>query len=114
MSWNESWNEFLFERKDYNQVIYKVVYHLHISKKIGGNKTQVVNDIRKIPNVTTVFRNEKGFEDENAVKAPYSVKFALKKGDNPDIFVKKTLRPAIKKLQGVGIQGSEGLEQVEL
>lgn len=112
--WEENWKEFLYENKDYNQVVFRIVYHLRISKKIGGNKTQVLNDIRRIPKVTTVFRIKKGYEDEKVVLAPYAIKFALKKGENPDIFVRKTLKPSIKRIEGVGIQGSEGLEKVRL
>lgn len=115
MTWYNNWNEYLLtENKEYNQVIYKIIYDLVISKQIGGNKTQTLNDIRKIPEVTTVFRMEKGYEDDEQLMAPYSIKFALKRGENPDIFLRKILRPSLKRIKGLSIQGSKGLEKVGL
>lgn len=111
--WVKSWNDFLLQEKvGYNQVVYAITYKLKISKVTGGNKTQTLNDIRKIPNVTTVFREEKGFEDKDVVMAPYSIKFALERGQSPDMFVRRILAPQLRQIPGLGIQGSMGIEKI--
>ncbi len=99
-------NQLTLSEQENLQSIYKTSAKLRINKARGGDMTQLLNEVRGIEGVTTV--NHKADYSRNTETFDFVVfemKFELVGRDtNPIIYLKKTLIPGIRDIQGVDIQ----------
>lgn len=111
--WLEEWVKVVVENANYNQALYNSTWELRIDKKIGGDKTQTLNDIRSIPHVTTIYRASEGTEDTQTAYADYNIKFVIKKAESADYYVKHILRPGLKAIPGLVVLSYKGTERIK-
>ena len=109
----DRWNKFLSESREYDQSLYKSDWTLKILKRVGGDKTQTLAEIRAIPNVTTVFKSSEGFENLEYFESTFDIKFVLKTRDSPDLYIKQVLRKDLKEIPGLQIISYGGHERIK-
>ena len=101
------WFDFLFETQDdsYQQRLYKVPIRLKVRKLIGGNKSETEDDIRAVPDVTSLSLPRDRKSDSENWYMTYDIKFDLPnnmKGKEAE-FVRQNLIPGITEIPGVEI-----------
>ena len=88
------------------QTIYKIAAKLRINKARGGDMTQLLNEVRGIKGVTTVnHKADYARETDTFDFVIFEIKYELMGADaNPIVYMKKTLVPGIRDIQGIDIQ----------
>lgn len=88
------------------QTIYKIAAKLRINKARGGDMTQLLNEVRGIKGVTTVnHKADYARETDTFDFVIFEIKYELMGTDaNPIVYMKKTLVPGIRDIQGIDIQ----------
>ncbi len=88
------------------QSIYKIAAKLRINKTRGGDMTQLLNEVRGIEGVTTVnHKADYARDTETFDFVIFEMKYELMGKDaNPINYMKKTLIPGIRAIQGIDIQ----------
>jgi len=96
----------ILSEQENTQSIYKTAAKLRINKARGADITQIINEVRGIEGVTTAKH-----EAEYARKTDtfdfviFEIKYELMGADaNPVSYMKNTLVPSLRKIQGVDIQ----------
>jgi hypothetical protein len=98
--------QFVLSEQDNIQSIYKTVTKLRINNARGGDITQLINEVRGIEGVTTVkHKADYARKTDTFNFIILEIKYELMGSDaNPISYIKKTLVPSIRKIQGVDIQ----------
>ena len=88
------------------QTIYKTSTKLRINNARSGDITQLINEVRGIEGVTTVnHRAEYARKTDTFNFVIFDIKYELMGADaNPVTYVKNTLVPSLRQIQGVDIQ----------
>ena len=88
------------------QSIYKTAAKLRINNARTGDITQLINEVRGIEGVTTVKHNaEYARKTDTFDFVIFEIKYELMGADaNPVSYMKNTLVPSLRKIQGVDIQ----------
>tara|TARA_R110000796_G_C14261355_1_gene399995 strand:- start:100 stop:468 length:369 start_codon:yes stop_codon:yes gene_type:complete len=88
------------------QSIYKTAAKLRINKARGGDMTQLLNEVRGIEGVTTVNHQADYARDTETFNfVIFEMKFELiGKEANPITYMKKSLVPGIRAIEGIDIQ----------
>jgi len=88
------------------QNIYKTAAKLRINKARGGDMTQILNEVRGIEGVTTVAHKADYARDTETFDfVIFEIKYEIMGADsNPVSYLKRTLIPGIRKIQGIDIQ----------
>jgi hypothetical protein len=88
------------------QNIYKTAAKLRVNKSRGGDMTQILNEVRGIEGVTTVaHKADYARETDTFDFVILEMKYELVGRDaNPVTYMKKTLVPGIRNIQGIDIQ----------
>ena len=97
---------FVLSEQDNTQSIYKTAVKLKTNNARSGETTQVLNEIRGISGVTTVIHlSDYARKTDTFNFVLYEIKFELLGIEsNPIRYIKKTLIPGIRNIQGVEIQ----------
>ena len=97
---------FVLSEQDNTQSIYKTAVKLKTNNARSGETTQVLNEIRGISGVTTVIHlSDYARKTDTFNFVLYEIKFELIGIEsNPIRYIKKTLIPGIRNIQGVEIQ----------
>ena len=98
--------QLILSEQDNVQSIYKTSVKLRTNKARAGETTQILNEIRGIAGVTTVIHlSDYARKTDTFNFVLYEIKFELVgKDSNPITYLKKTLMPGLRKIQGVDIQ----------
>jgi len=98
--------QLILSEQDNVQSIYKTSVKLRTNKARAGETTQILNEIRGIAGVTTVIHlSEYARKTDTFNFVLYEIKFELVgKDSNPITYLKKTLMPGLRKIQGIDIQ----------
>ncbi len=88
------------------QSIYKISTKLRINNARTGDITQLINEVRGIKGVTTVKHNaEYARKTDTFNFVIFEIKYELMGADaNPVSYMKNTLVPSLRQIQGVDIQ----------
>ena len=88
------------------QSIYKIAAKLRINNARTGDITQLINEVRGIEGVTTVKHDaEYARRTDTFDFVIFEIKYELMGADaNPVSYMKNTLVPSLRKIQGVDIQ----------
>ena len=99
-------NCFILSEQDNTQSIYKTSVKLRTNNARAGETTQVLNEIRGISGVTTVIHLSGYARKTDTFNfVLYEIKFELiGKESSPIRYIKKTLIPGIRNIQGIEIQ----------
>ena len=95
----------LYEQAN-EQSIYKTIAKLRVNKSRSGDMTQLLNEVRGIKGVTTVnHRADYARDTETFDFVIFEIKYELMgKDSNPISYMKRTLVPGIRAIQGIDIQ----------
>jgi len=99
-------NQLNLSEQENTQSIYKTSTKLRINKKRSGDMTQLLNEVRGIKGVTTV-NHQAGYarDTETFDFVIFEIKYELMGRDaNPVTYLRKTLIPGIRDIQGIDIQ----------
>mgnify|MGYP003128762606 CR=1 FL=1 len=98
--------QLILSEQDNTQNIYKTSAKLRINKSRGGDMTQLLNEVRGIEGVTTVSHKADYARDTETFDfVIFEMKYELIGSDaNPVTYLKKTLIPGIRAIQGIDIQ----------
>ena len=107
----ENWKRFVNEESEY-QDEYTSTFHLRLSNDIGGGYEETIRFIRAIPQVTQVQRDKEIYDSDSANVSKYFVKFVLKSGGDSKTYIQATLKPGIRKINGLSIIKYLGTEKV--
>ena len=99
-------NQFTLNEQDNSQSVYKTAVKLRINKSRGGEMTQLLNQVRAIKGITTVIHlSDYARDTETYNFVLFEMKYVLIGSDaNPVTYLKKTLIPGIRAIQGIDIQ----------
>ena len=99
-------NQLTLLEQENPQSIYKTAAKLRINKTRGGDMTQLLNEVRGIEGVTTVNHQADYARDTETFNfVIFEMKFELVGRDtNPISYMKRTLVPGIRDIQGIDIQ----------
>tara|TARA_R100000234_G_scaffold91090_1_gene59248 strand:- start:524 stop:892 length:369 start_codon:yes stop_codon:yes gene_type:complete len=99
-------NQLVLSEQDNVQSIYKTSVKLRTNNSRAGETTQILNEIRGIAGVTTVIHlSDYARKTDTFNFVMYEIKFELVgKNSNPITYLKKTLVPGIRDIQGIDIQ----------
>ncbi len=88
------------------QNIYKTATKLRINKTRGADMTQILNEVRGIEGVTTVaHRADYARDTETYNFVIFDIKFELVGSEaNPIDYMRKSLVPGLRDIQGIDIQ----------
>ena len=88
------------------QTIYKTSTKLRINNARSGDITQLINEVRGIEGVTTVnHRADYARKTDTFNFVIFEIKYELMGAEaNPVSYIKNTLVPSIRKIQGIDIQ----------
>ena len=96
----------ILSEQENTQSIYKTAAKLRINNARTGDITQLINEVRGIEGVTTVKHNaEYARKTDTFDFVIFEIKYELMGADaNPVSYMKNTLVPSLRKIQGVDIQ----------
>ena len=99
-------NQLNLSEQENTQSIYKTSTKLRINKKRSGDMTQLLNEVRGIKGVTTVNHQADYARDTETFDfVIFEIKYELMGRDaNPVTYLRKTLIPGIRDIQGIDIQ----------
>tara|TARA_R110000851_G_scaffold259259_2_gene411785 strand:- start:368 stop:709 length:342 start_codon:yes stop_codon:yes gene_type:complete len=91
---------------------YKGYIVLNIRQSQDIDRTEILGFIRAIPNVTTIRREREISTTENTYTGEFLVRIVLKHGESIKKYVDSVLKPKIRLINGVSLQGLKDLEKV--
>jgi len=96
----------ILSEQENTQSIYKTAAKLRINKARGADITQIINEVRGIEGVTTVKHDAVYARKTDTFDfVIFEIKYELMGADaNPVSYMKNTLVPSLRKIQGVDIQ----------
>ena len=99
-------NQLTLAEQENLQNIYKTSTKLRLNKARGGDMTQLLNEVRGIEGVTTVnHQAEYARNTETFNFVLFEIKFELVGRDaNPITYMKNSLIPGLRDIQGVDVQ----------
>ena len=109
----ENWKNFLAEADKLVQDRYEANLYLAIEQSKDIDRTDVTNQMRAIPEVTTVYREKEISTSESQFVGEYIIRFILPKEQSAGKYYDKELKPRLNKIRGVKIQRDRGFEKLE-
>lgn len=106
------WRQFINEREQIVQNAYLAHFVLSLAQKKEIDRTEVMNFMRAIPNVTTVYREKEISSTKQSFTAEYSVRFVLKHGHSAKKYHDTILKPGLRSINGLSIQVDKGYEKI--
>lgn len=98
--------------KEYNQKQYIAHVLLSLNKHSGNSLTNAVIEIRSIPGVTTVTKEQDRASTEAFEQNLYSIKFAIGLDESPQTYVARELLPELKRIEGITVDWFKGYEEI--
>ena len=100
----KSWRSFLTESEMPTHNRYEAVLDLSIDQDKSIDRTEIMNEIRAIPAVTTVYREEEVSTSTRLFVGKYVIRFILPPTDDPVRYYSRELKPQLNSILGLGIQ----------
>ena len=108
----KSWREFLTEKRGKIHDRYEAVGQLAIEQSKDIDRTDIMDEIRRITGVTTVYREREISTSSLSFVGEYIIRFILPKGKNPALFYNRDLKPALKLIPGLTIDREFNWEKI--
>ena len=109
----KKWRSFVNEREREVQDKYKAEFILSLRQEKDVDRTEVMNSMRAISDVTTAYRLKEISTSEQSFVAEYLVRFVLPHGTDAKHYYDIVLKPSLRKIHGVSVQRDKGYEKVE-
>jgi len=108
----EKWRKFLIEKEKAAHERYEAVLFLSIDQTKPIDRTEVMNEMRAIPEVTTVYREREISTSKLAFVGEYKIRFILPRAINAANYYQRELKPRLQKIKGLRIQRDLGYEKI--
>ena len=108
-----TWKNFLSEADKLVQDRYEANLYLSILQSKDIDRTDVTNQMRAIPEVTTVYREREISTSETQFIGEYIIRFILPKEKSAGRYYDKELKPRLNQIRGLKIQRDLGFEKLE-
>jgi hypothetical protein len=109
----EKWKKYLSEEKKPNQERYEAKFYLNLEQSKDVDRTELMNFMRAIPNVTTVYREEEISTSKESFVGEYRFRFVLPVGTDSKYYYDQVLKTNLKRIKGLSIQRDLGYEKIE-
>ena len=108
----KNWREFLAEKRGKFHDRYEAIGYLGIEQAKDIDRTDIMDEIRRITGVTTVYREKEISTSPRTFVGEYIIRFVLAKGKDPTLFYNKDLKPALKLIPGLTIEREFDWEKI--
>ena len=109
----KKWRNFLTEKEEkISQDRYEGNIYLAIEQSKPIDRTEVMNQIRAIPEVTTVYREREISTSTRNFVGEYIIRFILSPGTDAAHYYNRELKPQLNKIPGLKIQRDLGYERM--
>ena len=108
----KSWRKFLTAKEKPTHDRYEANLYLSIDQSKPIDRTEVMNEMRAIPEVTTVYREREISTSPRVFVGEYIIRFILPVHDDAKIYYNNTLGPKLKSIPGLVIQTDYGYEKI--
>jgi len=108
----KKWREFLTEKRGTLHDRYEAVGHLGIEQSKDIDRTDIMDAIRRITGVTTVYRDREVSTSPRTFVGEYIIRFILAKGKDPTLFYNRDLKPALDLIPGLTIDREFNWEKI--
>jgi len=102
----------LTEKEKPSHTRYEANLYLSIDQSKPIDRTEVMNEMRAIPEVTTVYRVREVSTSPATFVGEYVVRFILKSGIDAMHYYTRELKPRLNRIIGVKIQHDFGYEKI--
>ena len=111
--YQKKWQQFLTEKEKPNHYKYEARLHLTIDQDKPIDRTEVMDSMRAIPEITTVYREREISTSPRIFVGEYIIRFILPVHKDAQIYYDDTLKTRLKSIPGLGIQSDYGFERFE-
>ena len=111
--WNKYLNDAELPSNKINLRIFVATFVISVDKTVADAGV-IANQIRSIPNVTTVIKDTFGAEQTHGFKALYYIKFALEEYENLEIYITKVLKRSLLGIKGLTVNSFRGTEELDI
>ena len=108
----KNWRKFLMEVEDPSHDRYEANLYLSIDQSKPIDRTEVMNEMRAIPEVTTVYREREISTSPVAFVGEYIVRFILPSASDAASYYNRELKPRLNSIKGLKIQRDLGYEKI--
>jgi multidrug efflux pump subunit AcrB len=108
-----NWKNFLAETEKNVQDRYESTFYLAIQQSKDIDRTDVTNQMRAIPEVTTVYREREVSTSQSQFVGEYIIRFILPREQSANKYYDNELKPRLNRIRGVKIQRDFGFEKLE-
>ena len=110
----KKWRNFLTEKEEkISQDRYEGNIYLAIEQSKPIDRTEVMNQIRAIPEVTTVYREREVSTSTRNFVGEYIIRFILSPGTDAAHYYNRELKPRLNQIRGLKIQHDFGYEKID-
>jgi hypothetical protein len=110
----KNWRGFVSETADKLLKKYQAEFTMSIVQSSEIDRTVIMDDMRRIPNVTTVTRGDEISSTERVFIAEYLVRFVIPRGSNPKSYYDDTLIPKLNEIKGLTVSRQHGYEEIDI
>ena len=108
----KSWRNFLTEKEEPAHNRYEAKLYLSIDQSKPIDRTEVMNEMRAIPEVTTVYREREISSSPVMFVGEYIVRFILPSRADATSYYNRELKPRLNSIKGLKIQRDLGYEKI--
>jgi len=109
----KSWRKFLTEKEKPTHDRYEANLYLSIDQSKPIDRTEVMNEMRAIPEVTTVYREREISTSPKTFVGEYIIRFILPHKADATHYYARDLKPRLNKIPGLKIQRDLGYERID-
>jgi len=108
----KNWRKYLTENKERLHKRYEANLNLAIEQSREIDRTDIMDAIRAIPEVTTVYREREVSTSAQFFVGEYILRFLLPPGKDIAIFYESSIKKKLKEIPGLWIDHDFGYEQI--
>ena len=108
----KNWRKFLMEKEESSHDRYEANLYLSIDQAKPIDRTEIMNEMRAIPEVTTVYREREISTSTRTFVGEYIVRFILPHGTDTYHYYNRELKPRLNSIKGLSIQRDFGFEKM--
>jgi len=108
----KNWRKFLMEKEKPSHDRYEANLYLSIDQSKPIDRTEIMNEMRAIPEVTTVYREREISTSPQTFVGEYILRFILPSRTDANHYYNRELKPRLNSIKGLKIQRDLGYEKI--
>ena len=108
----KNWRRYLTEKEKPAHIRYEATLFLSIDQSKPIDRTEVMNEMRAIFEVTTVYREREISTAPSIFVGEYIIRFILPAGEDVVHYYNRELKPKLNAIKGLKIQRDLGYEKM--